>query len=240
MTITSEWQRSDALVGRDGFCRTEYAPAPFLRECYSQYEDFTPSLLGSTTTYAGYTVTQITLVGSGILVMADAVGGVLQVRGGPAVNEGIQMQSDGELFLPAAGLDMWYECRLALDDADDAEWMAGLASTDANVLNVDPTELICYRGNDGDLNLDFQVRNGGAGATADTGTDMADGTYIDLGFWVVSNTSVIPYINGVAQTAVTANIPTAEMSLTFAILNGATTADQNLNIDWYRILQLRT
>ncbi len=238
--IHAEWWNSDALLGRDGNIRTIFAPAAFAREYYGEFEHYAPSRLTSTTTYPGWTVTPINLVGEGTLVMADRVEGWLQLVGSAAVGEGIQMQSDGLSFIPAANLDIFFEAEIELLDADDIEWMIGLADTDADVQTGDPTELIVFRGNDGDLNLDFQVRDGGVGATADTGTDMGDTTSIRLGFWVRGATSVIPVINGVAQAAVMANIPTALLSVTFSMLNGATQANNTLSINWYRIVQLLT
>ena len=208
---------------------------------YGDMEEFCPSRIMSTTTYAGYTVTAIT---AGTLVMADAVGGVLQLTGGANDGEGIQMQTDGEIVLPAVGKDIYFEARVALADADDADWFVGMANTDTNVFSTQPTALIGFAGDDGDVNLDFQVRDGGTGAAADSGTDMADGTYINLGFhvydFVVAGTgTVMPYINGAPQTAVTANLTDEELAITFGMLNGATTANQALSLDWYWWLQLR-
>ncbi len=234
--IHSEWHRTDALVGRDEWCRTPFAPAAFTREYYGNFEHYAPSRLTSTTTYPGFDVQVLT---AGTLVMADRVGGWLYLTGGGAVTQGIQMIGDGKSYLPTTDQDIWFETSIELNDADDIEWMVGLVTTDADVFTGDPTELIAFRGNDGDLNLDFQVREGGAGATADTGTDMANTTAIRLGFWVKGAASVVPYINGVAQAAVTTNIPASNnLGVTFAMWDGATTANNTLRVDWYRVLQL--
>lgn len=231
----SEWWNSDAHVGRDGFCRSVFAEAAFPMELYGCYDDFNPGKITSATTYLGWTVTVLT---AGTLVMADEIAGVLQLTGG-ADGQGIQMQTDGEAYLPAANCDIWCEAKVRLTDADDADWMWGLASTDADVFTGDPTELIVFRGADGSPNINFQVRDGGAGAAVDTGSDLANTTWARLGFWVQSNTAVVPYINGTALTAVTANIPTAEMSLTLGMWNGATAANQPFSVDWLRAVQLR-
>ena len=237
-SLHSEWWNSDALLGRDGVIRTTFCPAAFAREYYGNFEHYAPSRLTSTTTYPGWTVTPINIIGEGTLAMADRVEGWLQLVGSAAVGEGIQMQSDGLSFIPAADLDIFFEAEIELLDADDIEWMVGLAATDADVQTGDPTELIVFRGNDGDLNLDFQVRDGGVGATADTGINVANTTSIRIGFWVQGITSVVPVINGVEQTAVITNIPTSLMSLTFSMLVGATQANNTISINWHRIVQL--
>ncbi len=234
MGVHSTW-RSGVLLGEDGWNLSPFTQAPFARYAYGAFEHFTPSLIVSTTSYPGYTVTQIT---AGTLVMADAAGGWLNLTGGAADGRGIQMQAAGEAFIPAAEKDIWFEASIKIADADDMDWFVGLASTDTNVFSTDPTDIIAFRGDDDDTNIDFQARKAGAGAQADTGSDTANTTAVRLGFWVKGVTSIVPYINGVAQTAVTANIPVVEMCLTFGALDGATTASNTLGLDWYRIVQL--
>jgi len=237
MGINANWQ-SGALLGVDGFCRTLFGPAAFARKAYGAFEHFAPSRLASTTAYDGWTVTQITATSSGTLVMADAAGGWLNLTGGTHDGAGIQMQTDGEIYLPAANKDIWFEASIKLADADDIDWFLGLAVTDTNVFSTDPTSLIAFRGDDGDANIDFQVRSGGTGDKADTESDASNATAVRLGFHVLGVTSVTPYINGTALTAVTSNIPTTEMTLSFGMLNGSTTGNNTLGIDWYRIVQL--
>lgn len=235
-TIHSEWFINDALVGRDGFVRTLWSPATFARKYYGGFDHFSPSKIISTTAYAGFDVTALT---GGTLVMADRVGGWLYVTGGGAAGQGIQMQSDGAAFLPTVDKDIFFEASVEVVDADDQDWFVGMASLDTNIFSTDPTELIAFRGDDGDVDIDFQVRESGTGAQADTGSDMSNTTAIRLGFWVKGTTSVTPYINNVAGTAVTVNLPSSNnLRVTFGNLSGATTASATLRIDWYRVLQI--
>ena len=173
------------------------------------------------------------------MVAGTTRGGVLDITSGSNDGAGIQAQHASVSWLPAADKHLWFECRVTLADADDIDWMVGLAATDTNVFSTDPAELIVFRGDDGDANIDFQVRNGGTGAQADTTVDTANTTAVRLGFYVSGATTVTPYINGTAYTAVTTNIPTTAMRLTFGCLGGATTATNTLGLDWYRVLQLR-
>jgi len=203
---------------------------------YGTFEDFTPSILYSTTAYPGYAVTVAT---SGTLVMADAAGGVLQLTPAAAENQGIQMQTDGEIFLPAANKDIWFECRVRGNDVTEVDWFIGLCETDTNIIQANPTNVIGFWTHDGDANIDFEVSSSVGAAAADTGTDLADNTWIRLGFFVNGITSVTPYINGTAQTAIGAtNIPATELALAFAVLSGEGQANR-LDIDWYKIVQRR-
>ena len=228
---------SRALLGRAKrkWMRTVFGEAAFPDRYYGDFEHFAPSRgIMSTTTYAGWDVTVLT---AGTIAIAEAgMGGWLQLIGGGAATQGIQMQHDGEAFLPAANTHIWFGCRLKIVDADDMDWFIGLAARDTDVFTVDPTEIIAFRGDDGDANIDFQVADGGVGAAADTGSDTANNTVVELGFHVKGITSVIPYINDVAQTAVTANIPTGELAVTFGMRDGATEANNILAFDWYGIV----
>ena len=231
--VHSEWNRG-GLYGYDGWRRSGFSDAPFARYVNSAFEHYAPSRLTSTTTYPGFDVTVLT---AGTLVMSDRAGGWLGLVGG-ADGQGIQMQSDGLTWAPTANRNIWFEASVLVEDADDIDIRVGLADTDADVLTGDPTELIWFATTDVNANINFQVRDGGVGAAADTGIDLADGVAIRLGFEISGITSVVPYINGTALTAVTTNIPATDlMSITFGMFNGGTTANQALEIDWYSCAQ---
>ncbi|HUU90643.1 MAG TPA: hypothetical protein VM238_05465 [Phycisphaerae bacterium] len=231
-----QWNYQGYQAGKDGVMRNVFSPATDVRNAYQFFDDFCPSLIESTTACAGYDVTALV---AGTLVMQDTAGGWLGLVGG-ADGQGIQLQADGAMFTPTADKDIFFECSLKIEDADDADWMIGLAVTDTNIFSTDPTELIVFRGADSSANIDFQVRNASTGASADTGVDAADGTAVRLGFWVRGVTSVIPYINGTAYTAVTANIPSGDaLRVTYGMQNGATSANQTVAIDWIKVTQAR-
>ncbi len=241
MGLHTEWRVGstiDGLVGIDGFCRTGAFDGLAARAYSSYFEDFYPARIESTSAMTGYTVTQITATSTGTLVAGINSYGSLDLTSGTHDGAGIQCQANA-YALPAAAKHIWFEASITLLDCDDIDWMIGLAATDTNIQSTDPTELIVFRGDDGDANIDFQVRTGGTGNAADTTVDTANSTAIRLGFYVNGVTSVTPYINGTAYTAVTTNIPTVAARLTFGILGGATQASNTMSIDWIRLLQLR-
>lgn len=219
--------------GQDIGSRNVFSPATSARLAYDYFEHFSPSRIISTTAYAGQTVVQ---TATGTLVMQDDAGGWLGYLGG-ADGNGVQTQSDGEAFLPAANKDIFFETSVKAEDGDDLDWFVGLAMTDADILNTDPNDLIAFNGADGSANINFQVRSGGTGATVDTGIDFGDSAAVTLGFWVQGVTRVTPFINGVAGTVVTANIPTNEMSVSVAMYNGGTAATQVFSVDYLKCSQ---
>lgn len=237
MPQQAEW-RNQGLVGIDGWCRTLAFPALSAETMTGLFEDFPDRRILTTTTMQGWTVSEITAVDAGTLTSGTTIGGWLNLVGTTNDGAGIQAQHCSVSWLPAANKHIWFECRIQVTDADDMDWLVGLSSTDTNVFDTAPTTLIVFRGDDGDANIDFQVRDADTGSAADTTVDLADGTAIRLGFYVNGATSVTPYINGTAYTAVTTNIPTAAMQLTLAAAGGATDSN-TLAVDWYRILQLR-
>lgn len=241
--IGSEWRKSDALLGVDGRIRTMFVGgAPFAREYFGSSEDFaTGGDITGDTAYAGWTVTTVG-IGTPIIAMGDVLGGQLQLIPHATEDEGIQMQTDGEIFLPAADNDIWFECEVQGNDITQVDWFMGLCTTDTTVIASNPADVIGFWTHDGDVNIDFEVSaTAGAGAPVDTLVDLSNDTAVRLGFWVKGLTSVTPYINGVANTTATSttvvNIPAVEMTMTFACLTGETAANR-LDINWWRIVQL--
>jgi hypothetical protein len=232
MGLHADWV-GQALVGIDGWCRTPYAPGLNLRYAYGFETHFTPIPLLSSTSLLGFTTTQIS---SGTLTDQGQAGGVLSITN-TTDGQGVQCQADGIWFAPAAGKFCWVEFGIkGITDADDCDWMVGLASSDTNIFSTDPTNLVVFRGDDGDANIDFQVRAGGTGSAADTTYDTADATAVTLGFFINGVTNVTGYVNSVALTAVTSNIPTSAMRLTFGALGGGTTNPNHFGLDWIRFL----
>ncbi len=237
----AEWWRSDALLGRDVNCRAIYGEGAFAREYFGSFSHFTggdDDFVAGGASYPGWTTTA---VGASVFAKVDEVGGVLRLLPNALDNDGIQMQT-AEMFLPAAGRDIWFEAKIRGDDVTEVDWFVGLCTTDTTIIATNPADVIGFWTHDADLNLDFEVSaTAGGGAPVDTLTDLADNAWIRVGFWVQGLTRVVPFINGVANatatSAVVANIPAVEMGLAFACLTGEGVAN-TLDIDWYRIVQL--
>jgi hypothetical protein len=235
MSRNSEWMNS-ALVGRDGFCRTVFAPELFAQDYYGLFDHFMLSKLTSTTAMGGFTVTVLTDTDAGTLVMTSgAAGGVLGLVGATHAGAGIECQNIVANFLPAANKDIFFEARMKLSTANVPNWFLGLAALDTSIIASVPDNVIMFTGVNGDAHIRLQVRAAGTGAAAVTGTDLVDNTWMRLGLWIQS-TKVIPYLNGVAGTAVTTNIPSAALSLSFGMNNGDTTP-RTMSLDWYRVMQ---
>ena len=207
-----------------------------------QFGDFShfvgPPGYKSNTVFDGWTTT---VIGAGTIVLLDRVGGWLQLLAGGVENQGVQMQSLGEAFLPAADKDIHFGCSIRSNDVTENDIFVGLSATNATLISAPGNDLIGYWTHDCDANLDFQVQAAaGAVAAVDTGVDLVANTAIELGFMVNGLTSVHTYINGVEDTtfaiAAVANIPLVELRPSFAVLTGEAAAN-TLEIDWFSIVQ---
>ena len=227
------------LLGRDRSRRCQFSPPTFARQQFGAFSHFVaPPGYESVTQFDGWTTT---VIGAGTLVLLDRVGGWLQLLAGGVENQGLQMQSAGEMFLPAANRDIHFGCSIRSNDVTENDIFIGLSTTNATLISAPANDLIGFWTHDGDANLDFQVQSAaGAVAAVDTGVDLVDNTAIELGFSVSGLTSVSTHINGVTDAtfaiAAAADIPITELALSFAVLTGEGAAN-TLEIDWYSIVQ---
>jgi len=193
-------------------------------------------------TLAGWTATQAG--GVGTFALTDAKGGVaLADSGSTTVTQGVNVQKIGEVFVPTAAKDIWFETRVkVVDTFDDAELFIGLSITDTTIIATSAnssTDHIGWQCVTDDGVLLFTAEKGGTGATRAAAT-LEEDTWIKLGFHVKGVTSIDQYINGVktGTANVTANITVAEITPSFVCQSGGT-ADPILHIDYVKCVQIR-
>jgi len=198
----------------------------------------------SGTTLAGWTVTQATTGQVSLESAANTPGGVLLIDSNSATaTQGVQIQKADLIFKPAAGKDMWFECRLKIVDTfDKAEIFAGLSEIDTTLIASSANSSANHIGwqcvtDDGVLL--FSSEKAGTGATKASVTIEED-TFLTLGFKINGVTDIEHWVNGakIATTHVTANIPTVALSPSFVCQSGGTN-DPIMHLDWVRCVQLR-
>ena len=88
---------------------------------------------------------------------------------------------------------------------------------------------------DGDTNWDFSASKDGTGTDRTGEATAVAATQVILGF-TYDGSTLTPYVDGVAGTTITDNIPDdEELTLSFGYLNGAGTAqNEGMDIDWIR------
>ncbi|WDI44778.1 hypothetical protein [Bremerella sp. P1] len=157
--------------------------------------------------------------------------------------QGINVQADGAAFVPAAGVNLFFEARVKIaDTATGPELFIGLSEIDTAILDTSAmasTNIAAFYSVTDDNVLAFATEDGG-NATTEAGVyTMVEDTYVKLGFKIEGLSKITPYINGVAydDNAITTNIPDTAVVPTFVCQSGGTT-DPILYIDWVKCYQV--
>lgn len=217
------------------------------------FQDNFTRLMSGTSGVRRYTHTA---QGSGTFALDDAVYGVaLATAGATTQAQGINVQayggSTGEIFLPSTSTVLAFEARIKVATFTAAstgpEFFLGLAEIDTAVISgsaVDVSNAIGWSSITNDGVLLFYGEKAGTPDT-NTGTSLADDTWIRLGFLIEVQSGVLTakqFVNGVQQVASTdlaaANIPLAAMVPTL-VCQADGTINPVLHIDWWQCIQTR-
>ena len=185
-------------------------------------------------------------VGTGTTTLADDVaGGILLLTCQATTDDACeQLNYVSAPFMLAAGKTIWYETRLKQVGDVQSEVSFGLVALGEDltaVADVYPADGISFAHQDASLALALTASKGGTNTGASAGVHtMVSGTYATYGLLIDGVTSITPYIDGVAGTAITATIPDDEsLSPYFLVRNGDGTTQQVLHVDYVKCLQLR-
>jgi hypothetical protein len=202
-------------------------------------EDFVSYNAAATT--GDYILTQAT---QGTAAISTTEPGVLVLDSNSAtVTQGANLQRAKSMFIPAAGNDIWFETKIKVDLAANAELFIGLSEIDTTIIGTSANSSANHIGwqcvtDDGVLL--FTSEKAGTGATAAAVT-LANDTYVTLGFYYDGTADTVQqYINGsaVGDAHVTANIPIVALYPSFVCQSDGAD-DPILHIAGYRVFQLR-
>ena len=157
-----------------------------------------------------------------------------------------QINHTGAPFKLAAGKTLWYEARVRFTgDVTQSEFSIGLCNSGEDlkaVADVLPQDGISFSKQDavaGTVNCTASKDGTDTGAVAAVHT-LVSGAWVVFGFLINGVTSITPYVNGVAKTALTATICDDEqLTPYFLVRNGDATTTEILAIDYVRVVQLR-
>ena len=182
----------------------------------------------------------------------DALGLLLLTAGATTAAQGIQIQraggsTVGELFTPAAGKHIWFECRLkvtTISATTGPECFFGLGEIDTTAITGSANSLANHIGfgsvtDDGVL-LGMSQKAGTAHTAVGESHQLVSATYVKLGFYVKGVTSVAFFVNGIHdadEDAATAAVPIVAMVPTFVCQADGTT-NHVVTLDWFRAAQL--
>lgn len=188
-----------------------------------------------------YVLTQAT---TGTGAISTAAAGVLELDSNSSTSaQGATLQRAKSPFVPTAGKGLWFEAKVkVVDTFDKVELFVGLSELDTSLIAASANSSANHIGwevvSDDGL-LIFAGEKASARATT-TGVQLAEDTYVTLGFYADGVSTIQPYVNGVAvgTALVTASIPVVALYPSF-VCQSAGTNDPILHIAGYRVFQER-
>ena len=188
----------------------------------------------------------LTQASAGTVAMdVAAQGGVLLMDSNSTTNnQGVQIQMGGAIaassFIASAASKIYYEARVKIADigSTTCQMFAGLAEVDASVFASAANSTANHIGFEAINTTAMGIHSQKATSRSSTAAvhTVVDDDYVKLGFVVDGLTKITPFVNGVAQTAITSDIPILGMTPTFVCHSSGTT-DPILHVDWVACYQ---
>lgn len=188
-----------------------------------------------------WVLTQAT-AGTGAVSAVD-IGTLVLDSGSSTDTQGVQVQRVKSLFLPVAGSKIWMEWENKIADTPDfCQYFGGLSEIDTSIIATSANSSANHIGFETvteDNIAIFAGEKAGARGTVAAAHTFVDDTWVKFGFLVDGVTSITPYVNGVALTALaTANVPVVAMYPSF-VCQTAGTNDPILHVRGLRVFQTR-
>lgn len=177
-----------------------------------------------------------------VAIVADTVGGEVALTSTATTdNDGASIQGN-EIFAVTADKDIFFQTRIKCNDADQTDICVGLTvnfATNPEAM-LAATDRIVFQVDDGDASILCKTEKNGTETSTDSGVDLADDTYIVLGFSVNGTGSVTFYINGKQVAQHTTNIPDDEnLALAAMSISGSASGTRATTLDYIMGAQTR-
>lgn len=200
-------------------------------------DDFTGIAIDTTNDW-----TEVKDTGASVAIVADTVGGELALTSAATTdNDGASIQGN-EVFAVTADKDIFFQTRIKCNDADQTDICVGLTvnfATNPEAM-LAAADRIVFQVDDGDASINCITEKNGTATTTDSGVDLADDTYVVLGFSVNSTGSVTFYVNGQQVAQHTTNIPDDEnLTLAAMSVSGSASGTRATTLDYIMGAQTR-
>jgi len=193
---------------------------------HTYFNDFDTYAAGDwTVTESTTTITQ---------ALTDGDGGLLLLSNTAADDDLCARQKVGESFLLESGKKTFFKARFKVSDATESDLVMGLQVTDTTPLDV--TDGIYFIKADGSASVDLVCRK-----NATTGSNVAsavvtltDDTFVTLGWYYDGQDKLTYSVNGTVTGSLDASsayLPDTDLTVSFAIQNGAAAA-KTMTVDY--------
>lgn len=204
---------------------------------FSLVDDFTGVALDATNAW-----TVVKDSGASVGIVADTVGGELEITSAATTDDDGGSIQGNEIFAVASGDQIFFSTRIKCNDADQTDICAGLTvnfATNPEAM-LTAADRIVFQINDGDASILCKTEKNGTETSTDSGVDLADNTYVVLSFRVDGTGSVTFYVNGRQVAQHTTNIPDDEnLAIGAMSLSGSDTGTRATTIDYIMAAQTR-
>jgi hypothetical protein len=193
---------------------------------HTYFNDFDTYAAGDwTVTESTTTITQ---------ALTDGDGGLLLLSNTAADDDLCALQKVGESFLLESGKKTFFKARFKVSDATESDLVMGLQVTDTTPLDV--TDGVYFLKADGSTSVDLVCRK-----NATTGSNVAsavvtltDDTFVTLGWYYDGQDKLTYSVNGTVTGSLDASsayLPDTDLTVSFAIQNGAAAA-KTMTVDY--------
>ena len=119
------------------------------------------------------------------------------------------------------------------------DWLVGLHVTDTSPIVSAPSDGVYFRKDDGDTDIDFEVRASSAQVAAAAGIATATTNFVRLDFYFDGVDTIHYFVDEEEKgTIETTSFPTTELAVSFAVQNGEAVA-KTLTVDWIGAIKER-
>ena len=204
---------------------------------FSIYDDFLGIALDATNDW-----TVVKDSGASVGITADTVGGEANLTSAATTdNDGASIQAN-ETFSIDANKSVWFETRIKCNDADQTDLCFGLTvnfATNPEAM-LTAADRVVFQVNDGNASILCKTEKNGTETSTDSGSDLADDTYVKLGINIDGTTSVKFYIDDLLVATHTSNLPDDENLTPAAMsLSGSASGTRATTIDYILAVQER-
>lgn len=177
-------------------------------------------------------------------LLLDRSGGWLRIKGAGNEDDGAQLQlggtgdseTVGESFAAVSGKKLFFETEIFMVDVTQSDFFLGLHVQDTTIIAGRGSDYVGFRSDDGDALLDVESCASSSASDITSVATLVDATTVKLGFVIDGTTSVTFWVDDVAVSTISSDIPTALMKLSIAYLNGEA-AENDININYIRCYQ---
>jgi len=154
-------------------------------------------------------------------------------------NDGSQFQLVGEAFKYAVGKPFWFDCKLKSSEEIQMDLAVGLCQLDTTILGASDTDGFWFGSPDADATLHYHCV-GASDTTGEAGVEFTTDTYYRFQIKGDAAGNIEYWLDDVKVATVTAgnaNLPTTELSVSMAYLNGEAVA-HTWSIDYVKCFQI--